>query len=202
MPIGAHAQARATRSNQRRAATSFRRLNEDEVKSIAAKAVQEASGDPDRFDAIASREILKLVPGFSRARVIAASVPGLTITVAGPANLFLDDTREFIRKMEPIGHITWHPYILVAITPTTMEAPNIERIVIMRDGAIVTPLETFLSPARVAIPTGMRIQVNRGAVTYSPPAFNPDKPVKLTAIPTVGHNIVVTFSQAQLRQIQ
>jgi hypothetical protein len=111
-------------------------------------------------------------------------------------------TRESIRKMEPDRRVPWSHDVVVLVLPTTIEAPDIEKVVLMRDGSIVSPVQSTLAPATLTTAMGASVVVHRGAITYPLSAFDPGASVVLTAIPATGHNIVATISQDDLQKIQ
>jgi hypothetical protein len=180
----------------------FRHLGESEVRAIAAQAAKGANGDPDRFEELATHAVLTLVPSFSIRPIVEGFDFGLDISVVGPVGSFLSGVRESIRKMEPIGHPSWPTYVSVIVKASTIEAPDIEKVVISRNGSIATPLQILLFPQRLTTAMGASVVVHQGVVTYPLSAFDPGASVVLTAIPTTGHNIVATISQDDLRKIQ
>jgi hypothetical protein len=90
----------------------------------------------------------------------------------------------------------------VIVKASTIEAPDIEKVVISRNGSIATPLQILLFPQRLTTAMGASVVVHQGVVTYPPSTFDPSASVVLTAIPATGHNIVATISQDDLQKIQ
>jgi hypothetical protein len=183
-------------------ALDFRRLSEAEVRAIAAQSAHDAKGDPDRFMALALRAILKLVPAFSFEPLMLAYTDGLGVFAAGPATNFMISAREAVRKMEPIDRVAWGHEIVVLVLPRTIEAPDIEKVVVMRDGSIVTPVQSTLAPATLTTAMGASVVVHQGVLTYPLPAFDPGGSVVVTAIPATGRNVVATISERDLMKLQ
>jgi hypothetical protein len=67
------------------------------------------------------------------------------VALAGPLSLFFTEASERIRKFEPISPPpTWSSEAHVLVTPSRIDAPDIEKVIVQRNGAIVPPLRTNL----------------------------------------------------------
>lgn len=122
----------------------------------------------------------------------------LTIMVLFPYGTFRIGLTEALRKKESITNVQVPIGPTVVVSPSRIDAPDIEKIIVERDGQIVEPLSNLLSPQELATAMGAKRMIHAGAVLYSCSAFAPGGRVVVTAIPRFGANMVKTVSAEDL----
>lgn len=91
---------------------------------------------------------------------------------------------------------------MVLVNPTQIDAPDIIKVVLTRNGSVIPPTLSQLKVGELQTRMGAKRMIHSGAVFFPAGAFNPGAEVVLTAIPEVGKNLVSTFSQDELRRLQ
>jgi hypothetical protein len=106
---------------------------------------------------------------------------------------------EAVRKMEPTDKIPWPCGATINVSPSRIDGPDIERIVVKRDGVVIEPIRNDLVPTPLTTKLGVTRILHSGSVCYRPSTFEPGAEVIVTAIPVTGTNIVKTLEQGTLR---
>jgi hypothetical protein len=198
------ARAKAEADRRRREAEPLVRVNEAQARNILADAAARAKNDVNIFTASFLKDVGKVAPEFAGPKTVSRS-EALSIVVSGPLGYFFAEARERVRKFEPmVPPPTWSPGIHVVVQPQQIDAPDIEKIVVQRNGALVTPARTALVPSEMVTRMNAKRMIHGGEVVYPMNAFEPGLGVSVTviAIPASGSNIIRTFGSLELRAIQ
>jgi hypothetical protein len=126
----------------------------------------------------------------------------LTVDVTPPYWSYRWSVGEAIRKREPIANVDVPRGVLVDVSPWQIDAADIERIILERDGQIVVPILSTLRAKPMTTPLGVRKVLHSGSVLYPCSAFAPDADAVLTAIPDNGTNITKRFTAQELATIR
>jgi len=154
-----------------------------------------ASHDSDRvMQAVDSA----IGPGAADTWTFVPGHDGLLFTIAFPARLYRFSLSEALRKREPLTSASAPSDVQVDVRPTQIDAPNIEKVILERNGAVVPALSNTLAPHVMITRLGAKEVINGGRLTYPCSAFFPGARVTVTGIPTVGGNIVQGFSDDEL----
>jgi len=140
-------------------------------------------------------------PGIIDEPIVMAQTSAIRISLASPYLLYKTQVAEAIRKMESPTDIAYPTVVRVSVSPTTRWAPDIDRIVLERNGVIVEPLGSMLKPTELVSPLGAKTRVRAGSVFYQPSAFAPGATVRITAVTTVGSNFVANLDEFTLSHI-
>jgi hypothetical protein len=124
----------------------------------------------------------------------------LTVLVLFPYYMFRTNLTEAIRKKESVGSAEVPPGVNVVVSPSQIDAPDIIKIVVERDGKTITPLATSLAPHELVTRMGAKRLIHAGEVLYQCSAFAPGANVTVTAIPDTGANLVKVFSSNTLNK--
>jgi hypothetical protein len=91
---------------------------------------------------------------------------------------------------------------MIIVYPSRIDAENIEKVVVTRDGAIVEPIENTLTQTELETRMGAKVKIGAGVVTYPPDTFLPGAEVIITAIPVNGANLTKKLSPNDLKKIR
>lgn len=130
------------------------------------------------------------------------SVDGIVVTLTPRYGLYRLALSEQIRKMEPIESTPIIDGHAVIVTPTTMDAPDIVKVALQRNGVIVQPIESSLASKVFQNRMGASTTKHAGMVLFPCSAFAPDSIVTVTLIPDVGENISKTLTLGVLRALR
>jgi hypothetical protein len=122
----------------------------------------------------------------------------LSIGLLPPYTAYRRELVEKMRKMEPLDDAIWVDAIQVFVSPRTLDAPDIVKIVVQRDGKVIEPTGRMLTPGVMTTRMGAKREIHSGVVLYPCSAFAPGATVKVTAIPETGDNIIKIFSSNDL----
>lgn len=129
------------------------------------------------------------------------SPDGLFFTVQSPAQAYRYAVSEALRKRNPIESADAINAIAIDVTPTQIDAPNIEKVLVERNGQLVAPLTSSLQPRVMTTRLGGKEVINGGRLTYSCSSFFPGATVVVTGIPSVGVNMVRSFDEESLEAL-
>jgi hypothetical protein len=196
--------ARAESERKRKEAEPLVRVTEAQARTILTDAGSRAKNDLNAFSASFLAAAGKIAPEFAGPKNVSRS-DALNIFISGPLGFFFAEARERVRKFEPLAPPpTWSTGIHVIVQPQQIDAPDIEKIVVQRNGALVAPVRTALATSEMTTRMGAKRVIHSGEVVYPLSAFEPGAGVSVTviAIPMSGSNITRTFGSLELRAIQ
>jgi len=124
---------------------------------------------------------------------------GLSIEVIFPYSLYRSQLKEAIRKREPLADVAIPAGVIsVTVTPSRIDAPDIIKIVVERDGKEVPPVLNGLKPTEVTTRMGAKDVLHAGVVAFPCAAFAPRGSSRIIAIPEAGTNITHEISDVEL----
>ena len=97
---------------------------------------------------------------------------------------------EAMRMMEPAPPVPSETGIVVMVSPSQIDAPDIVKVVVQRDGTIVPALRIGLKPTPFETRMGAKAMLGAGEVIFPATAFMPGGRVTVTFIPRSGGNLV------------
>jgi hypothetical protein len=171
---------------------------------IARQAAAVAENRVADFDTAFLTAAQKLAPEFTGPQSLSHS-DGLSILISGPLGHFFAAARDRVRRFEPLTPApAWRLEIDITIYPGQIDAPDIEKVIVQRNGVIVPPLRTALVAREMVTRMGAKTMIHSGSVAYPISAFQPGAGVIVTviAIPASGPNITRTFGSQELRALQ
>jgi hypothetical protein len=189
---------------KRREAAPLVRVTEAQARAIFADTAPRAKNDAAVFSASFVTAVQRIAPEFRGAQTVIES-DDLSILASGPLFYFFYEGREKVRKFEPLTPApAWAPGIHILVQPKTINAPDIEKIVVQRNGAVIAPASTTLRVSEMTTRMGAKRMIHEGEVIFPLTAFEPGTDVHVTiiAIPSTGTNITKTFGSLDLRAIQ
>jgi hypothetical protein len=116
---------------------------------------------------------------------------GLSIALEMPYQGYRFGMLEALRKRDPVDAVSVPTFGAIVVSPSTIDAPDIVKLVLERDGKVVPPIVNLLEPSTMTTRLGVKAVLHAGLVTYPCSAFDPDATVRVIAIPAYGENIEV-----------
>jgi hypothetical protein len=126
----------------------------------------------------------------------------LTVAAFFPYGTYRSGISEAIRKRESLDSVSVPHAVNIAVTPKRIDAPDIVKVIVERDGVEVVPISSSLAPTVMTTRIGAKRAIHAGAVLFPCSAFAPGATVVVTAIPESGTNMVLTLSQKQLERLK
>ncbi len=123
---------------------------------------------------------------------------GLLFTLTVPARLYRFRVSEAMLRQEPIARVTADETVVIEVQTTQIDAPNIEKVLVERNGTLVMPISNNLAPRAVGRRIGANDVLNSGTLRFPCSTFLPGQKVVITGVPTRGQRLVREFSNAEL----
>lgn len=127
-----------------------------------------------------------------------SSRDALSISVRFPYQAYRESVLDALRKRDPIDAITVPSSVSVSVFVFRIDAPDIVKVVVERDGKVVPARLNQLKTRLLTTALGARALLHEGSVLYPCAAFDPDASVRVIAIPEAGSNIVAELPSDQL----
>ena len=126
----------------------------------------------------------------------------LNITLTTPYMTYRRTLVNYLRIARPIADVPWIAAAVITVEPGRIDAPDITRVVVERDGRPVPALENLLRPMTYMNGNGDRALIHAGEARFPLSAFTPGAPVTIAAIPQAGSAFVMTLNDEQLRTLK
>jgi hypothetical protein len=205
--VAARAKTVADREAERKReeAKPLVRITEARARALLISAAKKANNDVETFDKLAMLELGPVAPDFESAITFVESSDEIDIVISGPLGRLYADISARVRKFEPLVPTAgWAAEAHISVLPDQINSPDIEKIIVQRNGKIVQPLRTTLVPRQMVTAIGAKTLIHSGVLVYPLSAFEPGAGVTVTiiAVPASGSNITRTFDSIELRAIQ
>ncbi len=126
----------------------------------------------------------------------------LTIYLATPYMSYRRGVIEHLRMRESLNGVPWTDWAVVSVAPERIEAPDVTRVSVLRDGREIAPVKTALRPMQFSNGSGDTATLHAGEVHYPMTAFAPGGTVTVTASSASGEPFVLVLDDAQLRLLK
>jgi hypothetical protein len=188
---------------KRREAAPLTRVAETQLRPMVTSSVSAAHNDVAIFDKAFNAAIHAVAPDYHGA-VSLVSTEQLSAIALGPVARMHLEAREAVRKFEVFSPAPWANAMDIEISPLQIDSPDIEKIILQRNGVAVAQLQSTLAPRELTTRMGAKATLHAGRVRYPVTAFDPGAGVTVTIIfiPASGTNIVKTFGSIALRAFQ
>ena len=200
-----------TNARQQAATGSF--ATETQARDWAAYAAGKAGGDKDVFDR-AFMNLARIVrPAYGAESIDQPPLVGFTfsatiyrsseleMSVIGPVGTFQMVVGEAVRRFQPIDKAPWTSEACVDVVPRQIDSPDIEGIVVRRNGMTVAPTSNRLALTALTTRIGVTRRIHSGSVCFAAPTFAPGAEVIVIAIPVTGTNITRTLEAGALAMV-
>ncbi len=93
---------------------------------------------------------------------------------------------------------------MIGINPTRIDSPDIEKVIVQRNGVTVALTASSLSLRQLTSSMGAKTQLHAGTVSFPLSALEPGTgvSVKIILVPATGNNIIRTYGSIDLRAFQ
>lgn len=126
----------------------------------------------------------------------------LSIVLSTPFMTYRRALAEYLRMNDSLEKIPWIPTAVVTISPSRLEAPDIQRVVVERNGKAVEAAENLLKPMAFTNGNGDSATIHAGEVRFPMSAFAPGASVKITAVPASGDSFTYELDASQLETLK
>jgi hypothetical protein len=183
---------------------SLARVPQAAVRAVAVEAAN-TDGDVKAFQRDFAAGIARLCLGcnYQIVPLVPLSLRSeLTAGAHGPISGFYLSASDLIRKRKPVSDALWTDGVTVLVVPLTVKAPNIEKILVLRDGRTIAPLSTSLQSTELGTGGDVKATLNGGRVVFPLSAFEPGADVRIVLVPTDGANLVTRLSRADISMLR
>src|ERR1044072_3563494 len=161
-------------------------ITQDALREITATAVNAGGGDLGKTMNAFDKAVKAKWGSLDEYPIPLLVTEAIKAAIITPYGSFRSDLREHLRKLEPTDGVKYPDDVVIAIVPEQIVAPDIEKVVVQRDGAIVEPTENQLEPHEVKNRLGATTPLHAGQVGYPRSAFAPGANVVVTLVPAAG----------------
>jgi hypothetical protein len=126
----------------------------------------------------------------------------LSIILSTPFMTYRRALAEYLRMEDSLDRIPWIPAAVIAISPSRLQAPDVVRVVVERNGKAVQPTENLLKPMAFTNGSGDSATIHAGEVRFPMSAFAPGGTVKITAVPASGDSFTYELDDTQLATLK
>jgi hypothetical protein len=195
------AQTRAKLPPRAVTSTSGCSSTEADLRSMAMDLLAKSSDEQDFFRALDSAVGVPPNRDFPGSATIGYR-DGLSVNVLFPYGGYRMGLKDAIRKRDPLAAVLLVSSVMVMVTPGMIDAPDIIKVIVERDGVEVAPLSSTLTPTMMQTRTGAKEMIHSGILFYPCLAFAPGATVVVTAIPRQGDNLIKRFTAGELAQLK
>jgi len=170
----------------------------DAVKTIVSRAAQEWGTRHPNILPTLEREVRERWPGTLERPIPVAATAAIDVYVASPYVFYRTGVSEAIRKMDVATDVPYPQGVVIVVNPRQIDAPDIEKVVVERNGQVVEPTQSRLERTVMTSRAGVEVVVHSGFVEYALSTFAAGSAVRVTAIPRSGSNFVAVIDGATL----
>jgi hypothetical protein len=172
------------------------------VRALVRQAQAKASGDPTELVLALDRAVRARWGDFESFPLSIVRREDLVITLTTPFMGFRRALAEHLRMRQPLRDVTWVATVVIVVSPERLEAPDIERLVVERDGRAIGPLKDLLRPMTYTNGRDEKAVIHSGELHFPVSAFAPGATVTIRAVPKDGAEFVFTLQDSQLRPLR
>ena len=184
--------------------TTLARVPEAAVRAVAVETYN-ADGNVKAFQRDFAAGISRLCPGCNYQivpLVPPALRPAITAGAYGPISGFYLSASDLIRARKPVAGAVWTEGVTVLIVPNSARAPDIERVIVTRDGRTIAPVSSSLQSTELGHDGEVRATLKGGRIVFPLSAFEPGADVRITLVPAAGNSFVTRLSRADIAMLR
>ena len=170
----------------------------DRVRALARAAESEARGDKTEVVLGLDQRFRARWGEFESFPITIVKREDLSVVLSTPFMAYRRALAEYLRMNEPISRVPWVPAAVITIDPLQINAPDITRVVVERNGKPVPPEQSTLKPMTFTNGSGDSAVMHAGDVRFPMSAFAPGATVTVSAVPRTGDPFSVMLDDSQL----
>jgi len=168
------------------------------VRALTKEAESAARGDKSEVVLGLDTRVRAKLGDFESFPVTIVRREDLSIILSTPFMTYRRALAEYLRMEDSLDRIPWIPTAVIAVSPSRLQAPDIVRVVVERNGQPVQPTENLLKPMAFTNGSGESATIHAGEVRFPMSAFAPGATVKITAVPAAGDSFTYELDDSQL----
>ena len=172
------------------------------VRALTRDALAAARGDKNEIVLGLDARVRERWGDFESFPITVVRRDDLRVILSAPYMTYRRTLAEYLQIDRSIADVPWVPAVVVAVTPARVDAPDITRVVVERDGVATSPLEDRLRPMTFSNGLGEQAIIHGGEVHFAPADFAPGARVTISVVPLTGAPFLMTLDPAQLRTLK
>lgn len=177
-------------------------LNETRVRRFAREAQGESHGDPTALVLALDRRVRETWGDVETFPISIVRREDLLVTLSTPYLSYRRGVIDVLRTKRPIASVPWVDAVVISVTPLRLGAPDIDTIILARDGREVPSTSGTLRVMSFSNGAGDQGELHAGDVLFPPSALAPGAAVTLTIRPRLGDPFVYRFSDTELSTLR
>jgi hypothetical protein len=177
-------------------------MKESAVRSLVRRAQTTTAGDATDLVLALDKEIRVRWGDFESFPISIVRREDLAVTLTTPFMGFRRALVEHLRLRQPLGEVPWVGYVVIAVSPERLEAPDIERLVIERDGRIVAPVQNRLRPMSFTNGRGETATIHAGELYFPTWTVASGAVVTVRATTRDGTELTREITDSELRRLR
>jgi hypothetical protein len=174
----------------------------ERVRALARAAEAEARGDRTEVVLGLDQRFRARWGDFESFPITIVRREDLSVVLATPFMTYRRALAEYLRMKDPISRIPWVSSAVITVDPLLINAPDITRVVVERNGKPVPPEQSSLKPMTFTNGNGDSAVIHAGNVRFPMAALAPGAVVTISAIPRSGDPFSVTLDDSQLQTLK
>ena len=177
-------------------------ITEARVRSFAQQAEKESRGDATTLVLALDRRVRETWGDLETFPLSIVRREDLLVTLSTPYLSYRRAVIDVLRTKRPIATVPWTDAAVVSVSPARLGAPDIDSVVLSRDGREVPPTRNTLRAMTFTNGAGDQGVLHAGDVHFPPAALAPGAQVTLTVRPRDGEPFVYAFSETELASLK
>lgn len=177
-------------------------MNEAQVRALARRAQASAKGDATALVLGLDQLVRDAWGEFESFPISVVRREDLLVTLSTPYMSYRQRVIDALRTSRPIDGAAWVDTTVLSVNPARLTSPDIERVVVTRDGREVAPVAGRLRPMTFSNGSGEQGTLHAGDVHWPVSAFAPGAAVTATLHVRGGDPLVYEFSEAELTTLK
>jgi len=177
-------------------------VNEARVRAFAQQAQRESRGDSTALVLALDRQVREAWGEIETFPISIVRREDLLVTLSTPYMAYRKGVIDVLRTKRPISVVPWVDAAVVSVSPARLGAPDIEAVVLTRDGQEVAPTRSTLRPMTFSNGAGEEGVLRAGDVHFPIAALAPGAKVALSVRPRNADAFQYTFSEAELTTLK
>lgn len=183
-------------------AQSITPVTEARVRALAKRAQADAKADATALVLALDRQVRDTWGEFESFPISVVRREDLLVTLSSPYMSYRRALVDALRTKRPIDGLAWVGTAVLSVSPARLSSPDVERVVLMRNGREIPPLKDGLRPMTFSNGSGEQGTLHAGDIHWPMSAFAPGAAVAVTLHGRSGNPLVYDFSDAELTTLK